>query len=176
MNIFYFIGLGAIDLTLFVLAVVMSIRDKRKYKKLLAADTGEVLFDIKYKKKKIEKICIILIGIIFVIDKVMAIWTQSLGIFISGLVALFIVWVVQYPPEFYVFSKKIKYKNPKGYGGQEGEVSPEDILSITTTDKESLLSVVYITLKTNEEVAVPTAPKGIAAVKEFCRINNIKLD
>ncbi len=175
MNKYLIFSLCTADVAVYIYAITKIIKDQKKYKRLLASDTGKILFDIKPKKIKIEKVFAVILGIILALDKFMAI-TEDNGVYITGATFLFIVWICQYGPEFYVFSKKIKYKNPKGYGGKEGEASPEDILSITTTDKESLLSVVYITLKTNEEVAVPTSPKGIEAVKEFCRTNLIELD
>ena len=77
MNILYFI-FSTIDLIIFAFALVMSIRDNLKYKRLIASNSGEVLFDIKHLKKKAEKI-LRYFWFGFVIDKSMAIWTQRSG-------------------------------------------------------------------------------------------------
>ncbi len=175
MNIFFFIVFGIIDLSIFVLAVVLSKKDNRKYKRLLESDNGEVLFDIKYKKKKIEKMFSIIIGFIFVIDKFMAIWTQRSGIYISGMSLLFIVLLSIKIPEIYIFSDKIKYKQNKSCGGQEGEAYCGDIVSITVTNKESVVSAICIELKYHEQVTVMTSPKALLAAEKFCKLNDIKL-
>ncbi len=175
MNIFFFIVFGIIDLSIFVVAVVLSKKDNKKYKRLLESDTGEVLFDIKYKKKKIEKMFAIFIGFIFVIDKSLAIWTQRSGIYISGMALLFIVLLSIKTPEIYIFSDKIKYKQNKSCGGQEGEAYCGDIASISVTDKTSLISAISIELKSQEKIGMITSPKALLAAEKFCKLNNIKL-
>jgi hypothetical protein len=173
MNILYFIIFSTIDLIIFAFALVMSIRDNLKYKRLIASNSGEVLFDIKHLKKKAEKIFAILFGLVFVIDKSMAIWTQRSGIYLSGIVFLLTVWVSINSPEIYIFSNKIKYKLSKNHGGQEGEAFCDDIASISVSDEKSIISTVCIKLKSQEKISVMTKPQALIAAEKFCEINNI---
>ena len=176
MDIICFIFFCIIDLSFIILAVILSKKDNRKYKRLLESDTGEVLFDIKYKKKKLEKIYIILLGILFLIDKAMTILIQSSGTCVIGITLFLLVLLCIKTPEIYIFSDKIKYKQTKGYGGKEGEAYCDEIASITVTDKTYIISTLSIELKSQEQIDMITSPKALLAAEEFCKINNIKLN
>ena len=176
MNYILFSFFSIIDLSFIILAVILSKKDNRKYKRLLESDTGEVLFDIKYKKKKLEKIYIMILGILFLIDKAMTILIQSSGTCVIGLTLFLIVLLCIKLPEIYIFSDKIKYKQTKAYGGKEGEAYCDDIASITVTDKAFIISVLSIELKSQERIDMITSPKALLAAEEFCKINNIKLN
>lgn len=168
------ICLSIVDLGLFIAAIVLMAKAKAERRKFAERNVGEMLFDISITKGRILVYFGIFFGFIFVIDKVMSVITDFYGLNISGLAFLFIVWLYQHSVELKVYQNVIAYKLYGRYGNCNAVITPDEIQSIELPPDKTVLKTVTIRFKSGDGATIPTSPRGVCAVRKFCRINNIE--
>lgn len=176
MNMVLLCCLSTVDIGLFIVALCLKSKQKKQNAKIAESNPGNMLFDITGTKNTILNIFGLFFGLIFVIDKVMSVATDFYGLNISGLAFLFVVWLYNNSVEIRIYENVIEYKLRGRYRHCDAHLTPDMIESVNPGKALVAVSIVVINMKSGDSETIPTSPKGINAIKLFCRINHIRCE